>query len=218
MVIFDNTTLYPSLHRQCVSQALEYFFYVGKIKMQWSMVVIPVKWNKPLPGWYKLNIDGASLGNLGRVRGGGLIRDSSRNWVESFSRSIARETSMIAKFWALRDGLILASQLDIQYLEIELDAKVVDLINSSNPSNAAYSSLLVDCKLLLNMLPRARVKHVFWEANLCADALAKNGCTLDVEFCVFDVLPSFVTALVYFDVNGVNYCRLTAANLAILAW
>ena len=113
MVIFDNTTLYPSLHRQCVSQALEYFFYVGKIKMQWSMVVIPVKWNKPLPGWYKLNIDGASLGNLGRVRGGGLIRDSSRNWVESFSRSIARETSMIAKFWALRDGLILASQLDI---------------------------------------------------------------------------------------------------------
>ena len=77
------------------------------------MVAIPVKWNKPPPGWYKLNTDGASLGNPGRARGGGIIRDSSRNWVKSFSRSIARETSMIAEFWALRDGLILASQLDI---------------------------------------------------------------------------------------------------------
>ena len=185
--------------------------------MQRSMVAILVKWNKPPPSWYKLNIDGASLGNPGRAGGGGLIRDNLRNWFKGFSRSIGRATSMVGEFWALRDGLILASQLDIQYLEIELDAKVVDLINSSNPSNAAYSSLLVDCKLLLNMLPRARVKHVFWEANHCADALAKNGCTLDVEFCVSDVPPSFVTALVCFDVNGVNYRRLTAANLAILA-
>lgn len=57
-VIFENTTLQPNLHRQWVSQALEYFFYVGKIKMQQSKVAIPVKWNKPPPGWYKLSTDG----------------------------------------------------------------------------------------------------------------------------------------------------------------
>ena len=72
---------------------------------------------------------------------------------------------MVAEFWALRDGLILASQLDIQHLKIELDAKVVVyLINSSNSVNAAYSSLLVDCRWLLNRVPRATVKHVFRES------------------------------------------------------
>ena len=58
---------------------------------------------------------------------------------------------------------------------------------------------------------------MFWEANYCADALAKNGCNLDVEFCVFDAPPSFVTDLICSDVNGTNYCRFTATNLAILA-
>lgn len=184
--------------------------------MQQSTVAIPVKWNKPPPGWYKLSTDGASLGNPGSAGGGGLIRDNSGNWIKGFSRSIGKAASMVAEFWAIRDGLILASQLDIQQFKIELDAKViVDLVNSSNPSNAIYSSLLVDCKLLLNRLPRARVKHVFWEANYYVDALAKHGCTLDVEFFVFDVPPPFVTELV--NVNGVNHCRLTVANLAILA-
>ena len=75
----------------------------------------------------------------------------------------------------------------------------------------------MDYRLLLNRLPCARVKHVFRKANHCANALAKNECTIDVEFCVFDVSPSFVTTLVCSDVNGVNYCRLTATNLAILA-
>ena len=75
----------------------------------------------------------------------------------------------------------------------------------------------MDCRWLLNRVPQATVKHVFQEANYCVDALAKNGCNLDVEFYVFDAPPSFVTDLICADVNGTNYCRLTAANLAILA-
>ena len=89
--------------------------------------------------------------------------------------------------------------------------------NSNSQSNAAYTSLLVDCRLLLNRIPLARVNHVFREANHCADALTKNGCTLEEAFCVFDSAPPFVKELLCSDVNGVNYCRLSATNLAILA-
>ena len=63
--------------------------------MQRSMVAILVKWNKPPPGWYKLNIDGASLGNPGRAGGGGLIRDNLRNWFKGFSRSIGRASEQL---------------------------------------------------------------------------------------------------------------------------
>lgn len=48
------------------------------------MVVIPVRWNKPPSSWFKLNTNEASMGNLGKVGGGGLIRDCSDNWVKGF--------------------------------------------------------------------------------------------------------------------------------------
>ena len=93
--------------------------------------MIPVKWLKPLTGWMKLNTDGASLGNPGATGAGGLIRNCSGGWVKGFWRSVGFAMSTTAEFWALRDGLILASQLGIQDIEVELDARtVVDLVQS----------------------------------------------------------------------------------------
>ena len=87
-------------------------------------------------------------------------------------RSIGSTTSIIAEFWALRDGLQLAIQLGVQYLEVELDAKVVlHVISSGKSPTAAYSSLLFDCRLLLEKIPHYTVKHVFREANRSVDAL-----------------------------------------------
>lgn len=38
------------------------------------------------------------------------------------------------------------------------------------------------------------------------------------DYVVFDISPSDeISSLVYSDVNGESFCRLTAANLAILA-
>ena len=58
---------------------------------------------------------------------------------------------------------------------------------------------------------------MFQEANRCADALARNGSTMEEEFCIFYSAPNFVKELLCSDVNGVNYCRLSAVNLAIMA-
>ena len=108
------------------------------------MAVIAVRWEKPPLNWYKLNTDGASCGNPGRARDGGVIKDNSRNWIRDFARYIGYTTSTIVEFWALRDGLQLAIQLGLQNLEVELDAKViVDLINSRHSSNTAYSYCLI---------------------------------------------------------------------------
>ena len=72
-------------------------------------------------------------------------------WVKGYMRNIGVATNITAEFWALRDDLILASQLEITQLLVELDAKVVvDLVLSRKPSNSPYSSLLNDCRFLLN--------------------------------------------------------------------
>ena len=70
--------------------------------------------------------------------------------MKGFVRSIGFTTSITAEFQALRDGLLLADQIGVQNLVIELDAKVmVELVQSETTSNAFYSSLLVDCRSLL---------------------------------------------------------------------
>ena len=143
------------------------------------MVVFPVCLEKPPFNWFKLNTYGASCGNPGRARSGGVLRDNAGEWVRGFARSIGSTTSIVAEFWALRDGLQLAIQLGVQYLEVKLDAEVVlDVINFGNSPNAAYSSLLFDCILLLEKIPHITVKHVFREANRSADALARICCNL----------------------------------------
>lgn len=81
---------------------------MSKIKQIASKVGILVRWTKPLTRWHKLNIDGTTFGNPGKVGGGGLIRISHGNWIKGFSRSIGYTTSLMAELWALRDGLNLA--------------------------------------------------------------------------------------------------------------
>ena len=112
--------------------------------------VSPIRWNKPDQGWFKLNSDGASQGNLGRAGRGGLIRDHDGKWVKSYMRNIGQATSVATEFWALRDGLMLAAQLGINHLHVELDAQVVvNLVLSKKDINNSRAALLNDCRYLL---------------------------------------------------------------------
>ena len=102
-------------------------------------------------------------------------------------RNIGVATSVTVECWALRDGLLLASQLGIAQLVVELDARVViDLFVSKNSSNKHYSPLLNDCRSLLTRFLQIRVNHVYREENRCADKLAYEGCSLEVDFVVLD--------------------------------
>ena len=91
-------------------------------------------------------------------------------------RRIGLATSIIAEMWALRDGLMLAKQLGIAQLMVEMDAKViVDLVQSDNSPNKSFSSLLNDRRFLLRQLHRIKINHAFREANRCTDHLTKGG-------------------------------------------
>ena len=130
------------------------------------------------------------VGNPGKAGGGGLICDHQGKWIKGYMRHIDVATSIIAEFWALRDGLMLASQLGITQLLVELDAKViVDLVLSTKPSNNSYFSLLNDCRYLIRQFHWIKTSHVFREVNMCTNHLAKGGCTLSGNFVVLDSPP-----------------------------
>ena len=149
-IVFENAPANSRLHLMCIQLAREFFFCVSKRQKIRHCTVNPICWNKPEPGWYKLNSDGASQGNPGCAGGGGLIRDHNGKWVKGFMRNIGKTTSVAAEFWALRDGLMLAAQLGINHLHVELDAQVVvNLVLSNKAINNSCAALLNDCRYLL---------------------------------------------------------------------
>ena len=115
--------------------------------------------------WAKLNTNGSALGSTGKAGGGRLIRNHNGDWVAGFSRSLGCTNSFIAKLWALRDGLILAKDLNLNSLIVELDAKTVVQLMNSDSSNMLMESLLTDCRTLLKAIPNKQVEHIYREAN-----------------------------------------------------
>ena len=192
-----------------IAFASELFCLVGKVPHVKVRVPTPIKWKPPDLGWAKLNTDGASLGNPGIAGGGGLIRDTNGNWVGGFARTIGVTTSVQAELRALKDGLILAIELGIPYLAIEMDSLVaVEFVNSKTMPNVFLSAIVGDYRSLLERFERYTLHHIFREANGCADALAKAACAQIVDFISFTSAPAHVLEALAFDSSSVTRIRL----------
>ena len=95
---------------------------------------------------------------------------------------------------------------------------MVNLLHSSKPYNNSFSSLLNNCRFLLRQFQQVRISHVFWEANRCADYLAKEGCTLDGDFVVLDTPVSEELCIILdYDSFGQYSLRLVANTLPFMA-
>ena len=71
----------------------------------------------------------------------------------------------MAELWALRDGLILAKDLNFNSLIVELDIKSVVQLMNNDSDNMLIESLLTNCRTFLRAIPNKRVEHTYSEAN-----------------------------------------------------
>jgi ribonuclease HI len=134
--------------------------------------------------------------------GGGVLRDCRGAWVRGFSRHIDYASSVQAELRALLDGLLMTVELNIPYLEIEMDSLLaVDLILAVHPANAFLRSIVYDCRCLLEKFEGVSIKHIYREANVCADLLAKAGCDQLDEFILFCTPPAHVLEALRFDLS-----------------
>ena len=96
-------------------------------RLRYSLVGPP-----PPFGFVKLNTDGSVTTPPGLANGGGLLRDTDEKWLRGY-RNIGIKNSLVVELWALRDGLVLAHDLNIHKLIIKLDAKaIVDMLSDNN--------------------------------------------------------------------------------------
>ena len=200
-----------------MQQASEFFLCASQPARNNRLVLRQIWWEKPDLGWLKLNTDASSNAALGLAAGGGLIRDASGNWVIGFTRKLGRLNSFTAKAWALRDGLLLCCNLKLSAVVVELDAKaLVDALSNPSYSNSVISPLFDDCKLLASQIPHLRLKHIYREANKCADRLANLGLSQQPDFVVHYSPPVGLVSVVADDCLGVVCSRLYPASQFLL--
>lgn len=74
----------------------------------------------------RLNIESSSLRKPSQAGGGGIIRDYTKNRVGGFSKKInGIAISIVAKLWALRDGLLRCHYLHLSVDGIKLNSKAI---------------------------------------------------------------------------------------------
>ena len=91
----------------------------------------------------------------------------------------------MAERWALRDGLLLARDMRLNNLIIELDALSVVLLMINNTPNLTLKPLLNNCRNLVQEIPNKQITHIFREVNQCVNAMAKLGASSTTSFVVF---------------------------------
>ena len=88
--------------------------------------------------------------------------------------------------WGLREGLHLCCNLNIHYLEVEMDAKsIVEVLQNIGYVNHVISPILDDCRQLITQFQNVRIKHCFRQANQCADGLVRMSFSLNADFLIF---------------------------------
>lgn len=98
-----------------------------------SRMATLVGWSPSSEGWAKLKTDGFVSSKPGRGGTRGPLRDHTGRWLGGFGRVLGETDSLIAGWWALRDGPQLARRMGIQFLEIDqMDAEVLQISLGNN--------------------------------------------------------------------------------------
>ena len=87
---------------------------------------------------------------------------SNKKNINQLNSKKIKKSSRLAKKWGLREGLQFCCNLNINCLEVEMDAKsIVDVVGNPNYANNIISPILDDCKILITKFHQIRFKHCF---------------------------------------------------------
>ena len=208
-VVFNNKGLNLNLTNLIIVQAMEYVLCVTQPRCNNRMAIRQVKWEKPSTSWVKLNTNGSANASSWSTGGGGLIRDDWGNWIVGFTIKISKTNSFLAETWALRDGLLLCNQLNLNVFMVELDAKaLVDTLKNPSYANTIVSSLFDDCRRLAAQIPHLSIKHIYREAIRCVDHLANLGSCQSLDFISYFCPLVDLVPLVMADCQGMFFNKL----------
>ncbi|XVF30109.1 hypothetical protein REPUB_Repub16aG0028500 [Reevesia pubescens] len=120
-----------------------------------------VKWKPPTTKYFILTTYGVVKVECKSAFVGGLVRNCKREWVSGFVINIGRTYSFFAELWGVREGLLLAKDLNLTKLIVEMDvATTVELLKKEVDLSHPCATLVQDCISLLQEGWVKEVRHI----------------------------------------------------------
>lgn len=159
---------------------------------------LPIQWQPPPFGWYKVNWDVAVNKNLQLIGVGVLVRDYHDLVHAALSRTLQLLLELVV---AEAMGALIAAEfsrdLGIHDIQIEGDSLlVVKAIRESGTQWSSYGQIVGDARVVLNNLRSWFIAHVKRDANSAAHVLAKEAVRHvndqiwmeEVPMCIYDII------------------------------
>lgn len=164
--------------RECPFSSLDFTRHFEKvwIKSIASKVRV-VDWFPPPHGVLKFNVDGSSRGNPGVSGAGGVLRNSTGATLGFFSLPLGITWAYIAEVKAILNALLFCKNNSVSQFVVESDSSLAVgwVVNKANrPWKLLFDLNQID--LLMVEVGCVEISHIFREANVEADKLAKSGC------------------------------------------
>ncbi|GMN26456.1 hypothetical protein TIFTF001_001317 [Ficus carica] len=139
-------------------------------------VVGPDVWLPPQPGYLKLHVNASVSPGSDHIGIGAVIHDEKGLILGAVAKSVEGTFSpFLAECIALREGLMIAKELESVTLVVETDAINVVSTVSDNQELSVEGSILEDVKQLLVQVRSTGVYHIRRSANHVAHLLARFG-------------------------------------------
>lgn len=154
-------------------------FFKVRIKFSRGIVVKEVKFLKPQPGWIKVNIDGAAIGQPGKALCGGIFMMCRGFTKGCFAMSLGTQTSLYAEIMGFILAIELAKVRNWFPLWVETDSTTLMQKVSSISMDVPWK-LRVRWRKCLEIVRVAefKISHIFREGNRVADKMAAIGLGL----------------------------------------
>ncbi|KAH9666802.1 putative ribonuclease H protein [Citrus sinensis] len=184
--LVDGVTVYMD----AMARANEiYKVYNSGISQQPRRKEIFIRWIPPPWPWCKLNSDG-SRKNDREAGAGGVIQDSVGHWISGFCMRIGESSVLMAELWGLYQGLILAWDVGIKRLLVEVDSLcITQIISKQVVVPNVFHALIVAVHELLSRNWQIAITHIYREANSAADFMANMAHSAPLGLQVFSDPP-----------------------------
>ncbi|XVE81524.1 hypothetical protein DITRI_Ditri15bG0071400 [Diplodiscus trichospermus] len=93
------------------------------------------RWEAPSTSWFKINYNASYRKANGKAHFGVIIRDHAGRLLDGVNDNIEADCALVAKAWAVREGINLALNRNLYKVIFEMDSTIVcsEINSNSNP-------------------------------------------------------------------------------------
>ena len=181
------------LKQNAISHAMEFFFLsIIPSGHSSSLSIKYIRWSPtPFP-YVTINTDNSSLGNPEKSGAGGVACSANGERLWGFSLHLGVTNNTMAELWGIREALARAWAKGHHRVCFQTDSLLAyKWLNTTEDYSMKFSTLILDCRGLLNRDWEVRVEHIWRAANSCEDLLAKRGASQSERKVLYDTCPTF---------------------------